>query len=191
MMNGWELVAYQLMGSVIKSQSLSVTSIMELQTSTSLSDAALRFFAIYLPIGATITGVKWFQATQGVYTADAYNGVGLYTYSAGTLTLVASSTNDGNIWKGTTNTWQSKAFTSTYSAAAGLYFIACLYNQSAQTTAPSIGSANNSANSSVATVDFTNSAKISGSISAQASLPTPQASSGITTSNVNIGFWLY
>jgi len=102
-----------------------------LNSNKALFDATLYVVGYYLPVGATISGVKFFQGVQGNYTADNYNGVALFSYSGGTITLVASSTNDGNIWKGTSNTWQTKAFSSTYVAAAGMYFIGMLYNYSA------------------------------------------------------------
>jgi len=129
----------------------------------------------------TVTGIKFFQGTQGVYTANNYNGVGLYSYSGGTLTLVASSTNDGNIWKGTSQTWQTKAFSSPYNASAGIYFVSFLYSSSAVTTAPAIGQTQALATGSSA-FDFTNSAKISANITGQTALPSSQAMSGLTAS---------
>ena len=157
---------------------------------SALADGSVRFIATYVPITATITGAKFFQVVQGDYTADNYNGIGLYSYSGGTMTLVASSTNDGNIWKGTASTWQTKAFSATYSATSGLYFVGLLYNNSAQTTAPTIGSSASST-ANVGANDFTNSAKLVSLVNAQASLPTPQLMSGTTLSNLNYGVWLY
>jgi hypothetical protein len=157
---------------------------------TSLADQTLTFSAYYVPVGQIITGVKFYQAIQGNYTANNYNGVGLYTYSGGTMTLVASPTNDGNIWKGTGDTWQTKAFSSTYNAAAGIYFIAALYCRSAQTTAPQIGT-NLYLASLVTVFDFSNSAKISSTIAAQTSLPASQASSGTLPRQASNIFILY
>ncbi|MGN6475752.1 MAG: hypothetical protein ACTHKV_00900 [Flavipsychrobacter sp.] len=101
-------------------------------------DQIVRLLAVYLPKAAVITGASWFQSTTGNYTANNYNGIGLYSYSGGILTLVASSTNDGNIWKGTGSSWQRKDFSSTYNAAPGIYYVAMLYCRSAATTAPTI-----------------------------------------------------
>jgi len=146
------------------------------------------FVAYYIPIAQTVTGVKWLQFTQGNYTANNYNGIGLYSYSAGTMTLVASTTNDGNIWKGATQTWQTKAFSSTYNAAAGVYFIGFLYNRSAVVQNPELGAiANISGN--VNTFDFTNSAKLSSEITGQSALPATQAMSG-TTSTPRLTFFI-
>jgi len=159
------------------------------QDSLTLTSQTVRFMAYYIPINTTITGIKFFQGTQGNYTANNYNGVGLYSYSGGTLTLVASSTNDGNIWKGTAGTWQTKAFSSTYNAAAGIYFVAILYSSSAQVTPPVICSCKNVTTAAVNTYDFTNSAKLSSTLAAQTALPATQLMSG-TTNNNNIDLLL-
>lgn len=190
--NNWLLEAYQDLGSAFKSYPLTIPQgITAITTNSGLTDGSARFVIIYVPLGATITGVKWYQTTQGVYTADNYNGVGLYSYSSGSLTLVASSTDDGDIWKAASNTWATKAFSSTYVATAGIFVIGALYNSSAQTTAPAIGAAAAASNNAVMTNDFTNSAKISSSLGAQTTLPASTAMSSLTVNNTNIAFWLY
>jgi hypothetical protein len=120
--------------------------------------------AVWIPKTVTLTGVKWYQITAGVYTANNYNGVALYSHSSGTLTQVASSTNDGNIWKATSSTFASKAFSSTYSAAPGLYYIASIWCYSAYTTLPTVASGSLStlgSQSNFAAFDFTNNKVIS------------------------------
>jgi hypothetical protein len=190
--NNWLLQSYQDLGSTFKSYPLTMPQgITSITTNSTLTDGSARFVIIYIPLGATITGVKWYQTTAGDYTADNYNGLGLYTYSSGNLTLVASSTTDGDIWKGVNNTWRTKAFSSTYVATAGTYVIGALYNSSAQTTAPAIGSATTSSNNAVMTNDFTNSAKISSSLGTQNSLPASTSMSSLTVNNTNLAFWLY
>ena len=141
-------------------------------------DNRIDFYPVYLPVAATLTGVKWLQAAQGSYTGDNYNGFGLYSYSGGTLTLVASSTNDSEIWKGTANTTQTKAFSTPYAAAAGVYYVAWLYCQSAQTTQPTIYA--KSVNPSQLSELLTNSAKFYGFVSSATSLPASIESSSIT-----------
>ena len=184
---------YEALGSSIKGVNLVCPYVSNIQTgvSNTLTSQQPRFVAVYLPKAATITGVKWYQITQGVYTANNYNGVGLYSYSGGTLTLVASSTDDGTIWKSTANTWGTKAFSSTYSAAAGIYFICAMYNTSAQTTQPAIGASANSNGANVNIFDFTNSAKLSSTGSSLTTLPSTQAMSGLTVVNTNPGLFLY
>jgi hypothetical protein len=157
-----------------------------LTTVLAMTDGQIYLSAVYLPTAATITGARWFQNVAGVYTADNYNGVGLYSYSGGTLTLVASSTDDGTIWKSTGT--QSKAFSTPYSAVAGVYYLGFIYNSSAQTTAPSIvGSPNKT---SGAYIDFTNSAKINATLTA-ATLTTPIAMSSTTGVQATWGMFLY
>ncbi len=121
------MTVYAALGGTIKAEPVWAT-LGNVTLTLTMASGTGRFVAVYLPVAATLTGVKWFQSVQGVYTSNNYNGVGLYTYSEGTLTLVASSTNDGNIWKGTGNTFTSKAFSSTYAAAAGVYFVCALYS---------------------------------------------------------------
>jgi len=159
-----------------------------LNSNKALFDATLYVVGYYLPVGATISGVKFFQGVQGNYTADNYNGVALFSYSGGTITLVASSTNDGNIWKGTSNTWQTKAFSSTYVAAAGMYFIGMLYNYSAQTTSPTIGHSTSINNSSY---DFTNSAKMTCDIIGQTSISASYAMSSLAQNTFPFTLFLY
>jgi hypothetical protein len=157
---------------------------------TQITSQTLYLIGYYLPKAGTITGVKWYQGTQGAYTASNYNGVGLYTYSGGTLTLVASSTNDGNIWKATGSTWSSKAFTSTYSASKGLHFIGFLYSSSASTTAPTVGTGTAYLAAAIP-FDFTNSAKLQCSVSGQTSLPSSQAMSAASNLNATFVVQLY
>ena len=186
------LVAMQAMGSSIKCYNIGAPQPTQLASAIGLTSQRATFTAVYIPKSFTITGVRWFQVTNGSYTANNYNGVGLYSVSGGTLTLVASSTNDGNIWQQGTN-WQSKAFSSTYSASAGIYYICALYSSSAQTTAPSIaynGSGSGTYNAT-SSFDFTNSQKTNGHLSSQTSLPATQALSGVGAASFQYGFYLY
>lgn len=180
------LLGQQALGSTIKGVGLGCRSLSNLTTSLAMTDGQIYLSAYYLPFSATITGAKWFQITAGNYTADNYNGIGLYTYSGGTLTLVASSTDDGTIWK--SSGAQSKAFSSPYSASAGVYFIGFLYNSSAQTTAPSfIGATNKSAGTYI---DFTNSAKINATINS-ATMSSSISMSSTTGVQATWGMFLY
>ena len=185
--------AYQALGSTIKGFNMGTPSgAVSLTQAGTLVNQTVRYFAYYLPTAQTITGVKWFQNTIGNYTANNYNGVGLYTYSGGTLTQVASSTNDGTIWQtAASGSMGSKAFSSTYSAAAGVYYIALLYSASAQTTAPALAAPANNISGNLTNFDFTNSAKLFAQLASQTSLPSTQAASGLQTNTVGIGIWLY
>jgi len=161
-------------------------------TGQNMATGQLKFTPVYIPITTTITGVKWFQVLKGSYTAASYNGVGLYSYSAGTLTNLVSSSNDGTIWQtAATNTVGSKSFASTVSVSPGTYFIGHLYVQSAQVTQPNISGIATATNVNVLSLDFTNSAKLGGVLLSQTALPTSQAMSGLTTSTLAYWFSLY
>lgn len=163
-------------------------------TTGALTNSQLKFTVVRLTKDATITGVKWWQGTAGSYTANNYNGVELWSISGGTMTLRAASTDDGNIWKATGNTWASKAFSSTYAATAGVYVIAVLYNNSAQTTAPQVGITTAVNNSAILNLDFTNSVKLSPVIASTTTLPSigsTQAMSGTTANSTQMYFALY
>jgi hypothetical protein len=183
-----QVVAAQGMGSVIKGYSIGTPILGTFNSGQQFNNAAgttgqINWLAVWIPKTVTLTGVKWYQITAGVYTANNYNGVALYSHSSGTLTQVASSTNDGNIWKATSSTFASKAFSSTYSAAPGLYYIASIWCYSAYTTLPTVASGSLStlgSQSAFATFDFTNNHKFSGYMTSQTALPATQALSGIS-----------
>lgn len=148
--------------------------------SNALVDGVAYYAAVYISKATTITGLKWYQSIQGNYTADNNNYVALYSYSGGTMTQVAISTNDGDIWKVASNTFGSAAFTTPFAASPGVYFIGALWNASATVTAPLIGQYANSINAAIQSYDFTNSAKVYSTVSAQTTLPATQAMSGTT-----------
>jgi hypothetical protein len=172
-------LAFQALGSTFKGM-IPTNPGFIVPSSIALASTNIYFISYYLPTAQTITGVKFFQQLQGNYTASNYNGVGLYSFSAGNLTLVASTTNDGNFWKGSAVTWQTKPFSSTYSAAAGIYFIAVLYNSSAVVQGPSVGATSGYSTPNASIYDFTNSAKTQALLAGQTSLPASQTSSGLT-----------
>lgn len=111
----------------------------------SLTDGLGHGTPIHVPYQMTISGMRWYRSiTGGVYVANNYNGVALYSYSNGTCTLVASSSNTPNIWSSSyaaaANIYTTCSFTSTYNAAPGIYFAVGIYNHLTQTTAPVLGS---------------------------------------------------
>jgi len=182
------ILGYQGLGSTIKANPIGINLSLSIATVTILVDARLVLTPVYLSAPATITGVRWYQTAIGSYTADNYNGVGLYSVSGGTITLIASSTNDGAIWQTFgTNSWGNKAFSSPLSnQVAGTYFIGALWNASATTTAPSIATITSSS-ASIQAFDFTGG-RLSTLLTAQTTLPTPLTLS--TTTGVNVTHWL-
>jgi hypothetical protein len=124
-----------------------------------------------LPVAMTITGVMFIQVAQGNFTGDNTNAIGLYTYSGGVITKQRETADDANIWKGTANTFRTVPFASTYAASAGIHYIVALYNNSAQTAAPTVAAVGAGVNGAITTLDFTNSARIHATLSGQTSLP--------------------
>lgn len=105
---------------------------------TTLADGTIYYIAVFIDKATTITGVRYNGVATGSYTADNFNGVALYSNSGSTATQVAISSNTATAWSSGMNTGKQLAFTGTYAAARGLYYIALLYNSSAQVTAPGI-----------------------------------------------------
>lgn len=182
------LKTLQALGSVI--QYTSIGNDILTQTAT-LSDGTARYIAIYIDRSSTITGVKWYQSTIGNYTADNFNGIGLYSYSGGIMTQVAITANNGNIWKASSNTYPSEAFTSPYSASPGVYFLAMLYNQSAQVAAPVFATATPYGTANHVVFDLTNGAAIMGTITGQNTLPASQDWATVTVSGSSPWLALY
>lgn len=177
-----DLLAYAALGSPILCQTVN-QRLEYSNTSTALVDGQIKYEAMYLSKAATLTGLKFYVRVVGNYTGDNNNRVGLYSYSGGTLTLVASSANNASLWTSAANAIQTIPFSSTYAASAGLYFAAFIYNNSAQTTAPTLESGvalNNLVMASTA-MGFTNSAKLHGT-SSGTDLPSSIAMSSITAS---------
>ena len=135
-----------------------------------------------------ITGVRFVQRIAGVYTADNYNGLALYSYSGGTMTKVRETVDDGDTWKGSSYSLKTKPFPTTYTAQPGIYFIGFVYNSSAQTTAPSIYGWNYSG--SIAQLilgGFRPFCYLAGFNT----LPTTQSNSALSLDNIVYGLWLY
>ena len=177
------------LGSTVLYETLGKSRV-DIGTTVALADGVSRMQAIYVNETTTISGVKWYQAVQGNYTADNYNGIFVCSYSSGTLTVVLSSTDDGNIWKATANSVATKSFSSSASLSPGVYYIFFIYNSSAQTTAPTVGVYTAVPNGGASTSDFTNSAKLMGTISLSALPGAPFAISTVTaaTSGAWAGF---
>lgn len=174
--------AYQEMGSQIKYTPL-YSNIGKLTASTALASGTLKIQGPYLvKINDVISGIIVYQPTKGVFTPDAYNGVALYSYDgSGTATLVASSINDPDIWRTVGTGYVQKAFSTPYSAAPGVYFTALLYHSSAATQAPFMGTQSAISNA-VFTLDFPNSARISGTLPGQSAFPLTFLMSGLVAS---------
>jgi len=158
---------------------------------TTLTSQQIQYVTVYLPKASTITGVKWFQWTAGSYTASNYNGVALYSYSAGTLTLIDTSTASSNIWTASSFGWATQALKGTHYLQAGTYVIAMLYSESAQTTAPVIGAYSSAVSGNIMSLDFSNSAKLNALLATQTTMAATKAMSALSTTNVQFYVALY
>lgn len=161
-------------------------------TTLALSTGNVYWQAIYVPKAATLTGIKTWLTTSGVYTSTGYNGVALYSVNASTglLTQVAISTTSTTVWASTAApTPLSIPFSSTYSASEGVYFVALLYQESAQTTAPVLYRLPSVPN--LNTYDFSGNMKVTGIIGGQTTLPSTQASSGISANSQSFYLFVY
>jgi hypothetical protein len=98
----------------------------------------IRFSTFIVYDTITVTGVKFALNTAGVYTGNNVNGICLYSCSAGTYTKIAATELiDANMW--TVANLNTKPFSSPVVLTAGEYKLGFVYSQSAQTTAPIIG----------------------------------------------------
>jgi hypothetical protein len=125
-------------GSAIKAEPVYAT--LASLTSNAMNPVSQRLYLIatWVPRAMTITGVKWIQATVGSFVASNFNGVALYTQSGGTFTRQAVSANDATIFTTAGSSQiRNKAFTSTYSASAGVHYAALMYSASSG-TAPAL-----------------------------------------------------
>lgn len=162
-----------------------------LNGSFTLISGTVYFIPIYLPMAATLNGVKFFKFSIGNYTATSLNNrIGLYTVSAGTLSIVASTTDDNNLWQQGNDTIDGKAFTSTYAAAAGVYWIGFLWRNATVSSSPALRSGGNLSNSML-TAGFTNSGHYQGSLASQTDIPSSQVMSGLGNFTSTVWFALY
>ncbi|MBX4191857.1 MAG: hypothetical protein KW804_03595, partial [Candidatus Doudnabacteria bacterium] len=113
-----DLLAYEALGSPVLAETVQQKLAFS-NTSTSLVDGQIKFTAVYLPKAATLTGIKVYVRVLGSYTGDNNNRIGLYSYSGGVLTLVASSANNSSLWTSAANAIQTIPFSGTYAASAG------------------------------------------------------------------------
>lgn len=157
------------------------TTMATMTQNVALTDGTAYLAAIPLPT-ATITGFRFYSSIQGNFTADNENSIALYSLSGSTLTRVAISANDANIWKQAGSSMRSAVFGTPYAATKGTYYIALLYNSSGQTAAPAIGAGANLNSANTNFGDFTTDVKMFGTVAATA-LGTTIAMSTVTASN--------
>lgn len=181
-----ELDGLQLLGSPLKAIPIGATY-GQATTNLSIGTGNIAFCAVYLPVAATITGMAYRPVTAAGTTAVTTNTVALYSYSGGTLTKVAESTGSATVFSSqvTTNTLNKVAFSSTYAAAAGVYYVSIMNNGTG--TGLSVARMTSMTASGGHSAGFTNSAVLFGTLSA-VSQATTVAASSITVGTAN---WMW
>lgn len=156
-------------------------------TGLQLSDGILYSVPVYFKKPETLTGVRLVMHTQGAFTGDNENRIGLYSESGGTLTLIASSTNNLTLWTAAANSLVTVPFSSTVNVNKGKYYVGIMYNNSAETTAPKVIASTdyNSAVWTAITTTATNSNRLYGS-KAAATLPATITASTLAQPSSNI-----
>ena len=131
---------YKYLNTGIKAESYGCRISEMTSVSSDMTDGSAYFQAVPVKKDTTLTGAKLYMADAGNFTGDNFNGIALYSYSAAddTCRKVATSANAEAVWE-VPNNITTIAFTSTYEATAGIYFLGILYNSSAVTTAPETG----------------------------------------------------
>lgn len=184
-----DMLAAQAMGGSVRGLPIG-TRVTDVSTTQTMVDGQLRWLAVWVPRAVTLQGVKILLSTQGAYTADNNNRIGLYSLSGTTATLVASTANDGNLWKATADVVTAKAFSVAYAAAAGVYYLAWLWNHSATTTDP-VQRAFPALASGIGTLDLTAGLKFSGVLAGQTDLPATQDMSAVSGASSRPFVYLY
>lgn len=150
--------------------------------SKSMSDGRAYYQLVRAVVTDTVNHINFVQAVQGDYTADNNNYAAIYTESGGTLTQVAISANNGNLWKAAANAIVTVDLTTGYVVTAGQeYVVAWCYNSSAQTTGPSLAGSDNVA--ALLNYGMTNSKGVMGYTVSTTELPASIASSSLTKSH--------
>ena len=183
LINSIDTIAYTAMGSTIKGNGVIASKPHNMASNASLPTGSVYFTAYYLSKAATITGVKWWQGTLSTNTTGSF---GLYSVSAGTASLQASSSPDSTIFTTNASTFKSKAFISTYNAPAGLYYIGVITTGG---NSPSIGA---NAPFKLGGGDFTNGNSFSLVRTGAATLPSTQVLNAIVeNTTATYGLFLY
>jgi len=163
-----------------------------------LSDGRIYITSFFINKASTIFNVGWkVGSTQGNYTADEYNGIGIYSMDiiTGNITLLGKTTNDGTIWQSITATnYNNRDFENPIILNKGIYFIAYIYNSSAQVTAPTVATAPSTEAAiltNMATLNVPTNTYLAGYIDGQIELPLEILSINVTKSATSQGQLLY
>lgn len=173
-----DLAAMAFLGSSIKAFPLR-GRIGDLTSSSTLLTQTVYYTAINIYKDMTVTGLMTWQNVNGVFTANNYNGVGLFSYSGGTLTKIAESTNDLALWTGGASVWKTIPFSAPVILSKGVYYAAALRCSTAAGTAPTVLAFGNFLTANIA-FDFTNSAFLGAVGTGVTALPSSITASALT-----------
>ena len=148
--------------------------------SSDMTSGQIYWIAMYLTAPATITGAYVPFNRAGNYTANNNNRIGLYSTDGTTLTQVASIADTPTMWTTTSGSMLTQAFTSTYNAPAGLYYMAYLWCSSVTITAPRL--VQQSMSGAFSDLGLIGNNFRMGTMAGQTNLPSTQAISGIAHS---------
>ena len=170
-------LAAQEFGSTIKCNNVMVPNISRINegyTLTGNNTSAMYTTTVYAPVQTTVTGVTFYQQTQGNYTANNNtNRVGLYQFVGATGSLLASSIGATGLYAQPSGTFFSQPFSAPITIFPGEYVIAFVYSNSATTTAPTLGGlASTTDFPNLSSFNMTNGAMLTASKTTQTTMPT-------------------
>jgi len=87
-----------------------------------LPSAVISFYPFNWNVSDSIRGIAFINRATTTLTSTNYNGVAIYSLSAGTLTRLTFTANNSTFWDGTANTWKTQAITPYY-LPKGVYFL--------------------------------------------------------------------
>lgn len=157
-------------------------------TTFALTDNSAVYMAVLVERTQLIDTVRMVSRTAGNYTADQFNGIALFTQSAGTYTQVSISANLPNIWKATDYSAFEVVLSPAYQATAGqILYVGLFYNSSAQTTAPVLFSGVDNSATFASTVGwgFSNSNRLYGAKTLSDTAPSTIAASALSSSTTS------
>lgn len=107
---------------------------------SALTDGVIQWIACDIQVDAVAIGVEIVNAsgTSGSFTGDNFNGVALYSYDSGTITKIATTSNNEDIWKVAAAEKDTFLFTTEVDVSVGVYWIGLVYNDAGTGTAPQL-----------------------------------------------------
>lgn len=153
-----------------------------------LINSKFEIVPVYFKEACTITGIMTVLQTAGVYTGNNFNGLMLYLQHLGNYTLLGYSAGATNTWAATANTLITLPLNVTVPVQPGVYYVALLYNRSAETTAPKIYCSVDYNQNLWNLITLANSNRLYGSKASVLTPPSPVVASTIVSESTAIPF---